>query len=422
MTAVKAGALVLSASAILCGLSAEASAVSRKSTTTDGLEVYEFSWTDAAGFKRTASLKKQGEGNPGNGGYAVRMTYQVQNGDGSRRTVVAKAPKNDGFGYFVSHERYRTFNDGKEDSPIAQKIFNTDDSPLGRGFPVTARIGANDASLKSIRFSLSYPRYGTKEPGGIDQTSGQDKPKLGTARSLFQLYQLPVTIEWSFEDGRDYPRITTTVSLAGLPGPDRASFDLRGPYGKLDFDDGDNPIAKVTWGDRYLFATEGAPVTRKSTWTWNERNPGARFIGITAGGYEMGLLEPKLYSKSNINDGFAYGRGKTSEKHSSTKAGCKGQELPCDYEWPYQATNYELPYDNLKGTTTSEKIAWGSTPFYGMSIDSTWDGKKATPFDGFPASGRLTYDVCVVLGETVGGGLTRFVAEGGGDYSCASRG
>lgn len=422
MTAVNAGALLLSASAILFGLSADASAVTRKSETTSGLKVYEFSWKDSAGFKRTVSLKKQGGGNPGNGGYAVRMTYQVQNGDGSKRTVVAKAPANDGFGYFVSHERYRTFNDGKPDAPIAKKIFKTDDSPLGKKFPVDTKILADGASRKSIQFKLTYPRYGTKTAGGIDPNTGKDKPKLGTDKSLFKRYELPVTIVWAFEDGRDYPRVTTTVSLSKLPGPDRASFDLRGPYGKLDFDQGNNAISSVTWGDRYFFTTIGSPVTRNSTWTWNQANPGARFIGLPAGGYEMGLLEPKLYSQSSTNDGYAVGRGFTSATHSAPNAGCAGQELPCDYEWPYQGTNYELPYDNPNGSTTSEKIAWGSTPFYGTSLGSTWDGGASTPLDGFPASGKLTYDVCVVLGQTVGGGLTRFVAEGGGNYSCASGG
>lgn len=419
MIAVRTGALLLGASAILCGLVGEASAVTSKSTTVNGIKVHLFTWKDASGLKRTVALKKQGAGNPGNGGYAIRATYQVREGGGGVRTITANAPNNDGFGYFVSHERYRNFTDGSEET-IARKIFNTDDSPLGRGFPVKTSIVDDSAKRKSIRFKLTYPRYGTKAPGGINTDTGQDQPRLGTAQNLFQRYELPVTIEWAFQDGRDYPRITTKVSLSKLPGPDRVSFDVRGPYGKLDFDDGNNPIAQVTWGDRYFFTSNGAPLTRNRTWTWNQANPGARFIGITAGGYEMGLLEPRLYTKSKINDGFAFGRGQTSATHSTANAGCPNQELPCDYEWPYQASNYELPDNNPNGTTTSEKIAWGSTPFYGTSLASTWDGTTGTPLNGFPNSGSLTYMVCLVLGETVGGGLTRFMAEGGGNYSCAS--
>lgn len=419
MTAARICALAFVAGALLLSSSPDASAVTRTDATVNGVKVDMFTWTDAAGLQRSASLKKQGAGNTGNGGYAVRMVYRVRQAGGKIGIVIADATKGEGFGYFVSHERYRKFVDGAE-APIAGKIFKKDDSPLGRGFPVTTTTGANTATRKSISYKLVYPRYGTKAAGGIDQNTGQDKPRLGTSKSLFALYELPVTIEWIFQDGRDYPRIVTTVYLNRLPGPDRTSFDLRGPYGKLDFDDGNAPIAKVTWGDRYQFASNGAILTRRSTWRWNQPNEGARFIGITAGGREMGLVEPRTYAASRITDGFAFGRGKTSATHSTADAGCPDQELPCDYEWPYQATNYELPYEDPNGSTTSEKIAWGSTPFYGTSLTSSWDGTAAAPLKGFPSSKKLVYDVCVVLGETVAGGLTRFVAEGGGTYSCAS--
>ncbi|PZQ11634.1 MAG: hypothetical protein DI565_18015 [Ancylobacter novellus] len=412
-------AAAAAAAALLTMSATGALAVTKKNQTLNGLKVTKFTWTDSQGLKRSVSLKRQGLGNPGNGGYAIRMTYQVREPSGTLRTVTADAPANEGFGYFVSHERYRYFSDGSE-RPISRKIFGKDDSPLGRGFPVTTVDGLDNEKRKSVIFKLTYPRYGTKAAGGINSDTGRDQPPLGTAKGLFALYDLPVTIEWTFQDGRDYPRITTAVSLKKLPGPDRVSFDLRGPYGKLDFDDGNNPISGVTWGDRYLFQSNGSPLTRNSTWTWNQPNGGARFIGITAGGYEMGLLEPRTYATSQINDGFAYGRGETSATHSTANAGCPGQELPCDYEWPYQATNYELPYDNPNGSTTSEKIAWGSTPFYGTTLAGTWDGTGSTPLDGFPASKKLVYSVCVVLGETVAGGLTRFVAEGGGNYSCAT--
>lgn len=419
MAAARAIALVLGVGSALLCQPQDASAVTRRVSTVNGFKADVFVWKDSAGLSRTVSLKKQGSGNAGNGGYAIQMTYRIKQADGSQTNVTANASGGEGFGYFVSHERYRNFADGAEET-IARKIFSKDDSPLGRGFPVTTTDGATASSRQSIVFKLTYPRYGTKAAGGIDTDTGQDSPKLGTAKSLYALYNLPVTIEWIFQDGRDYPRIVTTVDLSGLPGPDRASFDLRGPYGKLDFDEGDNPIVAVTWGDRYLFASKTTPLTRKSTWTWNQQNGGARFIGITAGGREMGILEPRSYATSRINDGFAFGRGTISKKHSTADAGCPDQELPCDYEWPYQATNYELPYDNPRGTTTSEKIAWGSTPFYGTTLSSTWDGVAATPFDGFPASQKLAYDVCVVYGTTVAGGLTRAVAAAGGTYSCAS--
>lgn len=411
-------ACVCAVAATLC-LGGPAEAVKRTDVVVAGQKAFKYTWKDSAGLNRSVVLKKQGGGNSGNGGYAIQMIYQTLAGDGSRRTIVAKAPAGDGFGYFVSHERYRSFVSGAQET-IARRIFNKDDSPLGRGFAVKTKHGADGAKFKSVTFRLTYPRYGTKAPGGIDANTGEDMPKLGLASGLYQLYDLPVSITWSFQDGRNYPRIRTVVDLSKVPGPDRVSFDLRGPYGKLDFDVGANVVSQLHWGDRFHFNTVTFPLTRNSQWVWNQANAGARYSAlVSANSREMGLLEPRLYSKSEINDGFAFGRGKTYATHDAGQAGCPGQELPCDYEWPYQSSQYELPYDNPNGTTTSEKMAWGSTPFYGMTIPSTWDGVAGTPFDGWPANRKIKYDVCVVLGETVAGGLTRFVAEGGGRYDCA---
>ncbi len=58
------------------------------------------------------------------------MTYQ-QSG-GQTITVNADTGFDGGFGYFVSHERFRNFTDGTSDT-IASKIFGADDSPLGSG-------------------------------------------------------------------------------------------------------------------------------------------------------------------------------------------------------------------------------------------------------------------------------------------------
>lgn len=410
IVALAAGAAIASA----C-LSAPAAAVSKKTKTVNGVKVDLYSWKDSQGLKRTVALKKQGAGNSGNGGYAVQMTYQYLVW-GVKTTATANAPKGDGFGYFVSHERFRAFSDG-DSQTIAKKIFKTDDSPLGRGFPV--KTSYDDAKgAKSVTYSLNYPRYGTKKAGGIDTDTGEDQPKIGTKKKLFELYDLPVKITWTFEDGRTYPRIRTVVDLSKLPGPDRVSFDLRGPYGKLDFDEGKNPIQEVRWGDRFRFRNTTLPLTRNSAWTWNIENTEARYIALIAGGKEMGLLEPKFEASSSTNDGFAFGRRQTSATHDAAGAGCPNQELPCDYEWPYQASQYELPYGDPNGTTTSEKIAWGSTPFYGTSIPATYDGVASTPFNGFPKKKKIAYDVCVVLGLPVGGTLTGSLL--GPTYDCAS--
>lgn len=418
MTSYKAFLGIFLCAAAHMGATNAASAVTRQETTVNGLKVWRFVWADSKGWTRTVSLKKQGEGNAGNGGYAVQMTYRYVEG-GVSKTATVNAPAGDGFGYFVSHERSRKFSDGAT-ATIAQKIFNRDDSPLGRGFPVTTRAPATGPNKKIIEFKLTYPRYGTIAANGFNANTGEDNPPLGTSANLYRLYNLPVSTTWFFQDGKDYPRILTRVDMTSVPGANRVSFDVRGPYGKLDFDMGNFPMRQVAWADRYYFKTSSVPLTRNSTWTWNILNSRARYVTMIAGKGEFGLLEPVVYSKSAINDGYSLGRGKTSVSYNNGN-GCpfQAQKLPCDYEWPYQNAQYELPYNNVNGTTTSEKFAWGSTPLYGMGLASSYDGTQSVPFVGFPANKLIQYHVCVVIGQFAGTGLTRTAATAGGAYNCA---
>lgn len=401
--------------ALLAGFAAgPALAVTVTQTVVDGLKVNQYAWTDSQGRPRTLSLKIEGSGNPGHGGYAVAASYQfLTSGVWKTKTIKASAGVDGGFGYFVSHERYRLFSDGSNDT-IASKIFHTDDSPLGLGYPVTTTFLTTGPAKKIVRFSLNYSHYGTIAANGLDPDTGNDSPALGTSAALYKRYSLPVDIYWFFQDGADFPRIRTQMHLDALPGPDRVSFDVRGPYGKLDFDGGANPISQVRWGDSHHFALTTTPLTRSTPWTWGGVNGGARYSSLIAGGFEMGLVEPGRYIKSHINDGYSDARGKTSSAYHCSAT----QVLPCDWEWPYQSSQYELP-GNSNGTTTSEKIAWGSTPYFGTSLTATFDGLAAHPFDGFPASKLLSYDVCLVLGRAVSGGLSRSVALAGQTYRCA---
>lgn len=405
----------------IVALTTPATALVLDEPTINGVAVYRYTWTDSKGLKRSVSLKKEGSGNPGHGGYAVRTTFQQVSG-GVTTTVTANASgPNEGFGYFVSHERYRKFSDG-DSQTIAGKIFGKDDSPLGSNFSVRTSLIATTPTKGVIRFGQSYPRYGTVAAAGYNDETGEDSPPLGKSASLYKLYTLPLAILWYFQDGKDYPRILVQVNLAGLPGPDRVSFDLRAPYGKLDFDAGNNPIQSVFWGDRFRFATTTTPLTRNAKWVWNQTNPGARYTALVAGANEMGLVEPTPFARSQINDGYAVARGKTSATYNGGR-GCTDadnrQQLPCDYEWPYQSAQYELPTNDRTAPTTSEKMAWGSTNLYGMSLTSTYDGTTSVPFAGFPTAKPLTYTVCLVFGPTRTGGLTRAVAEAGGAYNCS---
>ncbi len=403
----------------LCFAEHPVQALTMQELTVNNLKVYRYTWTDSNGLSRSVSLKKEGEGNPGHGGFAVQMIYKYKSGADTKTVVVNPSTAGDGFGYFVSHERYRTFKDGTQ-APIANKIFQKDDSPLGRNFPVQARSVALTASKGIMQFRLTYPRYGTVAATKIDPNTGEDSPPLATTASLYKLYNLKIAITWYFQDGKDYPRIINRIDMSDVPGPDRVSFDVRGPYGKMNFDAGTNPIKTVMWGDRYHFRTTSAPLTRNATWVWNAKNARGRYNALIAGTAEFGLVEPKSFANSAINDGYADGRGKTSASYNGGN-GCpfQPQKIPCDYEWAYQSAQYELPYDNANGTTTSEKIAWGSTPYFGTSQESTYDGTTSEPFVGFPANKVITYQTCLVFGQSTPSGLARDVANAAGTYNCS---
>jgi hypothetical protein len=193
--------------AFLCGLlplsvgtSAEAAyfkGVEHIVTVVNGLSVDQYSWYDSHKLLRTVSLKQEGNGNPGHGGYAVQMTYQTDGG-ATTITVDAENSNDGGFGYFVSHERERIFTDGTTDT-IAHKIFNTDDSPLGLKFPVVG-TPLDTASPRGLahQFTMTYHHYGTiaRIPKGKD---GNDVRPTSTDPSQLALYQMPITITWVFQ-------------------------------------------------------------------------------------------------------------------------------------------------------------------------------------------------------------------------------
>jgi hypothetical protein len=393
-------------------------------TTVNGFKVDRYTWLDSKKRPRSVALKKEGNGNSGHGGYAVQMTYQYSSGGAWRTvTVNAREGSDGGFGYFVSHERYRDFSDG-DNNTIAGKIFGADDSPLGRQFPVVGtKLTLQNTNAVAHRFTLTYPRYGTVNPIPKDP-DGNDVSLTPTAKSLLKRYALPITIIWVFQTGVDFPRIQTTVNLDSVPGPDRVNFDLRGPYGVMNFDNGANSlIAKAMWGDRFHFTTTGSTLTRNRSWTWRTANQGARYQALVAGAFEMGLVEPRKFTQSTLVDGYSEARGQSSTLYNNGQ-GCPDLEqlIPCDWEWPYQSAQYSLPYDNPNAGTTFEKIAWGSAPFWGTgpSLPQVYDTPTTSKvFKGFPAGKRITYNVCVVLGRTTAGGLTKSVAAGP-TYNCAT--
>jgi len=401
-------------------------AVTVTAGTVNGLAADIWSWTDSAGNVRTAALKKEGAGNTGHGGYAIQMTYFVTgSGKPQKITVNAESGGDGGFGYFVSHERYRLFAGGVHDT-IASRIFHKDDSPLGLGFQATASKPSTPAGSGAERFTILYGHYGTITPDPVDPDTGDDSKPLPSGAANYAFYSIPVSTTWVFQDGLDYPRIDVAVDLShvvppGGSGPkaDLVSFDVRGPYGVMVFDNGnDGTVRSVAWADReYSFILTKTPVTRDSTWDWSRKYGGARYQVLTAGRFEMGLYEPLRVTKSAVADGYSAERGFTSAGFAggggSSDSSCGGtQILPSDGEWPYQSVQYSLPCGagNLDATTTGKKIAWGSTAYFGTSLTAVYNGQKSFPFRGFPAIHKIAYSVCLVLGQTTAGTLTKAAA------------
>ena len=403
-----------------------AAAVSVTSGTVAGLAADIWTWTDASGHPRTVALKKEGSGNPGHGGYAIQFTYRA----GGQITINPDNSAGDGgFGYFVSHERYRSFADGTVDT-IASHIFGKDDSPLGLGFAATASMPATPAGTGAERFTIAYGHYGTIVAHKVNDNTGTDAVPLPAGKSNYLFYTLPATTTWVFKDGTNYPRIDIAVDLSGVvptgattPEADLVSFDMRGPYGVMKFDNGANgTVNSVLWGDRdYKFTLTNTPVTRDSGWAWNVLNHGARFQALQAGAFEMGLFEPANVRSSATVDDYDTERGFTTASYaanggqsfSSCPSGAQ-QVLPSDGSWPYQSVQYSLPCgaSQFNTPTSFKKIAWGTTAYFGTSLTSVYDGQKSFAFNGFPSNHQLAYSVCLVLGKfPAGKSLTANVAS-----------
>jgi len=441
--------------------------VSHATGDVNGVNCEIWKWTDSTGHARTVALKKEGAGNPGHGGYAVQMTYFAKfAGRASEKEYWGKvtvdadvsgrvdsADGDGGFGYFVSHERYRYFGidkDGAENWRSIASLFpdgpHPIDSPLGRSLAaITSEPMLNGkGSVGAQSFTVDYGHYGTTRPVKIDANSGKETPPLtddAYNSTNYHYYTIPVTTTWVFQDGFDYPRIDVSVDFskiippgAAAPTPNLVSFDVRGPYGVMVFDDGvDGPIDRVLWGDQQFVFQAGATtrsnawdyilssatVTRSSAWDWSAPNKGARYNGLTAKGrtrgmFEMGLFEPVPASKSALADGYSPERGFTSRTYAAAVAnlerglgpsvasclGISAQMLPSDATWPYQSIQYSLPCRGLNYLTApaiTKKLAWGSSNYYGMNLPNVFNGVGTWPISGWPPGGKLNYSVCLVL-------------------------
>jgi hypothetical protein len=372
-----------------------ATAVRHDVTQIRGLTVDRYRWPDARGRPRTVSLVRYGQA--GGGGYAIRMTYQTRRPGGWTTNVINAADGPDGgFGYFVSHEAFRTFDiaacpGGSNNCTIAS-LHGEDDSPLGRYLPGSGRTVVATRSRAVHEFTLVYPHWGTIVP--MAEPTGPGTPAdLGFHRR----YELPVRLRWTFTAGQDFPRFDVRYDLSSAPA-NTVSADVRAPYGVMIFDRVNGPLTRLEWADSHRFATTGATVSSASGWTWQQANTGARYNLLVAGRHEFGLVDTRPYRLSRLGSGYADARGQTSDTH----AGCAdvGWKMPCDWQWTYQSVQYE----NFDATpNASKKLAWGSAPYVGTS-KSTDDGGE--PFAGHPL---MAYSMWITFGRT-GGAATRALA------------
>ncbi|MBN8888285.1 MAG: hypothetical protein J0I77_21410 [Rudaea sp.] len=388
--------------------------VQRTSTTVLGLAVDQYTWTDSQGQPRSVSLKQQGNGNPGNGGYAVQMTYRVLEG-GVWRTVTANMASggDGGFGYFVAHELYRSFSDGSSGTIAA--LHGEDDSPLGLAFPVTTSASTITAAstVASHSFRLTYPKWGTLAPMA-DPSADHGTP---TAAAQHMRYAVPVTITWTFQKGTDFPRIDTQVDISAST-KGQLAFDMRGPYGVLEFADSDAnaTINNVQWGDSaFLFASKVAPsayLTQASAWTWSAPIGSMRpFQGMLAKHsttgvlYEIGLFEMKLAGDAGlVYSGYSSHRGIDGSGFYSAANGIQ------QWEWPFQSAQYSGGAADggwLAGAAIyGKKFAWGSAPFYGSNLPEVYlTDTMSVPIVAYPAGGVITYRTCWVMGKSTYSGV-----------------
>jgi hypothetical protein len=437
------GTLALSGTALAsppctapCVVTSNYNVVTHTVGTVNGLKADIFSWYDANHLPRTVALKQEGNGNSGHGGYAIQMTYVLPTNNPTPHyytvTVNAEKSSDGGFGYFVSHERYRWFGNDSQGNQIldtiAGHIFGKDDSPLGLGFPVNVvnvTTSSGTRASAAIRYSMNYSHYGLINPIAVDPDTGVDAKPLPKTRSSYKLYTLPVKLTWVFEALTNSPRIDVKVGFNYVPKADLVNFDVRGPYGVMMFDNGaDGTVDTAQWGDQaYLFNPSTSPVTRSTSWDWSVPNTGARFNALIAGGYEMGLFEPKNVAKSATVDDYTNERGYNTASFAAAGGtsydSCSiqtPQTLPSDGSWPFQSEQYSLPCPTtntqsaiktaLTTPATYKKIAWGSSAYYGSSLTDVYNGQSSFPFNGFPTSKTLNYSVCLVLGATISGGLT----------------
>jgi len=346
-------------------------------TACSGLLAERYTWFDAAGRTRSATLSHNDTAqNAGHEGELCDYTYHTD-AVSVRDVQELTAGGAGGFGYVVSHLVYQS---AAYNAAIAN---DGDDSPLGHGFGGTYTRLLNGRHHAILRFQLNYPRWGVP------------------ASNVPTKYNVPVTIDWVIATGRNHPLWSVTFDLNAAPN-NAVKADSRAPYGDMAFDGAGsaanygNDVGGVAWGDHYKFTTTGAvPMTLNSSWTWNQANTIPYVYLWTqapAPDAEMGIVQSEDIAKQDAGSEFSYiNWNRTS---AAPNAGCPGDGylMPCvDYQWAYQA-NADDASINPEG---DKHLTWGTGyGFLGTSGYDT-DGGLTSSGVGWPTQSYATY---IVLG------------------------
>jgi hypothetical protein len=315
----------------------------------------QYAWTDAGGQLRVAVLARN---NVSGGGMLDRYVYQLASA--ATRTVNATADGAGGFGYVVSHLPYVS---NCAVTPATQfchaNVTIGNDSPLGLAFTGTYAVKFAGRHHAIHEFKTTYPRFTGPHPTGAQ----------------FTRYDVPVTIQWVFINGRDHPLWSVTWDWsavpASLPLAQQIEGDSRGPYGDLQFDGisgSGNVIGGVAWAvDQRRFITTTAPFTLNSDWTWNTVGAAAipyNMLWIHNANAQMGAVQTGLLSTHDAGNG-GYGtsiQGQTSS--TVTPCPSENHKMPCTWNWPYQSIENNF-YNNVGAidgalTTSGRRFAWGA--------------------------------------------------------------
>ncbi|MGA2735034.1 MAG: hypothetical protein ABSG35_20850 [Syntrophobacteraceae bacterium] len=328
-----------------------------------------------------------------------------------------------GFGYVVAHLA----------NPSFANAYGADDSPLGSSDDATYEqlfLGSNHAVHQ---YTLNYVRYGMTSAATTAYLNYYAGGGLGPAPFLpwdwlntcpvdsncqyVTVYNMPVTIQWMFATGRNYPVWSVTFDLSQAT--DYAvKSDFRAPYGDMMVEggDGSETVGGVGWGDEFNFfsipPTNANLFTMNNTWDYSSLNGSAPYdyLWTSVTSAEMGLAGTQLLAQQNAggytNQGSSSGtynggltgnnlRGATSAQMGPcNNDGGNGTVythlMPCMSDWAYQLMQYSLT--SATTTTNDKRLAWGA------DWGSLGYGSLTT-INGYTVSGwpKVSYSVYVVL-------------------------